>query len=518
MDRTESHDPATGKRTGYSPLAMEDDVRKAIEQARLAQPAWAATPVRHRSRILLRLRENIVSRADELAEIISRDTGKTRVDALLTEVLPTALAVGYYACRASKWLKSRRLLPGNLLLANKSCKIVHVPYGVIGVISPWNYPFSIPFSEVVMALLAGNAVLLKTATQTQMAGRALEACIKAAGLPDGLFTYLNLPGKLAGESFLRHGVDKLFFTGSTAVGKQLMAKAAETLTPVCLELGGNDAMLVCPDADLVRAAGGAAWAGFQNAGQTCGGVERICVHRNVYEPFLELLAERVRSLRVGADTDFNLDMGAMTTTRQMETVSLHIRDALEKGAEVYASSLAPNESAGNFLPAVVLTKVHHGMLVMQEETFGPVVGVMKVTDMNEAVFLANDSSLGLTGSVWSRNRGLAENLGRRIKAGVVTFNDHLMSHGLAESPWGGFKESGIGRTHGEIGFTEMTQVQCLVDDYLPWVRKDMWWYPHGPEVYRGLLGMLTGLYGHGLTPRLKGWADMLKLFRRTFRP
>ena len=188
-----------------------------------------------------------------------------------------------------------------------------MPFGVVGIVSPWNYPFAIPFSEVVMALLAGNAVVLKVATQTQMVGRWLERAVQAAGLPDGLFAYVNLPGAQAGDAILEAGIDKLFFTGSVAVGKQLMAKAAATLTPVVLELGGNDPMLVCPDADLDRAAAGAVWAGLQNAGQSCGGVERIYVHRDVYGPFLDRLGAIVRALRVGRDTDFGVDIGAMTT-------------------------------------------------------------------------------------------------------------------------------------------------------------------------------------------------------------
>src|SRR5208337_3263194 len=233
-------------------------------------------------------------------------------------------------------------------------------------ISPWNYPFSIPFSEVIMALLAGNAVVLKVASETQLVGKALEACIGAAGLPSGLFAYVNLPGKQAGSALLEAGVNKLFFTGSVAVGQQLMAEASRTLTPLSLELGGNDAMLVCEDADLDRAAAGALWAGMQNAGQSCGRVERIYVHEAVYEEFLRLLKERVEALRVGHDRDFEVDVGAMTTRRQLETVGRHVQDALGKGAVLYASSKSPEDSNGLFLPAMVVTNVDHGMLLMRE--------------------------------------------------------------------------------------------------------------------------------------------------------
>jgi succinate-semialdehyde dehydrogenase/glutarate-semialdehyde dehydrogenase len=257
---------------------------------------------------------------------------------------------------------------------------------------------------------------------------------------------------------------------------------------------------------------------MQNCGQSCGGVERIYVHQAVYEPFMEKLGARVRALRVGPDRDFDVDMGAMTTKGQMETVRRHVQDALDKGAVIYAKSPCPKEGPGQFLPATVLANVDHTMMTMREETFGPVVGVMKVKDMEEAVALANDSDLGLTASVWSRDRRGAERIGRRIRAGAVLINDHLMSHGMAETPWGGFKESGIGRTHGEIGFSEMTQPQVIVHDWMPKARKDLWWYPQGPEVYRGIRGILHVLYGPGIARRLSGLARMAKILPRMFRP
>jgi succinate-semialdehyde dehydrogenase/glutarate-semialdehyde dehydrogenase len=508
--------PATDEVIGRSPLDTVDELHGKLRKARAAQPLWAEMPIRKRARAVRQVRDYVVSHAHELAEIISRDTGKTRLDAMATEVLPAAMAASYYARRTKGFLRTRWLAPGSLMLCNKLTRIRRVPWGVIGIISPWNYPLAIPFSEVVMGLLAGNAVVLKVATETQMVGRALEDCFLSTGLPEGVFSYVNLPGRVVGDVLLECGIDKLFFTGSVAVGKQLMAKAAETLTPVCLELGGNDAMLVCPDADLERAASGAVWAGMQNAGQSCGGVERIYVHADVYEPFLELLAEQVRSLRVGWDTDHQVDVGAMTTRRQMETVRRHVQDALDAGATLYAQSSCPQDTSGSFLPAMVLTDVDHSMLVMREETFGPVVAVMKVPDMTEAVRLANDSDLGLTGSVWSRSRQNACKLAEHIQAGAVTINDHLMSHGLPETPWGGFKQSGIGRTHGRIGFDEMTQPQCIVDDWLPQVKRDLWWHPYGPELYRGVSSFLDVMYGKRIKKRVAALRQLLKTLPRVF--
>jgi len=427
------------------------------------------------------------------------------------------MAVDFYCRKAKAFLKDRRLLPASWLQAYKAAKLVRVPYGVVGIISPWNYPFSIPFSEVIMALVAGNAVILKAASETQQVGRALERCMQAADLPPGVFAHLNLPGRQAGPAFLDAGVDKLFFTGSVAVGKTLMARAAQNLTPLVLELGGNDPMLVCPDADLSRAAAGAVWAGLQNCGQSCGGVERIYVHRTVYQPFLDALAPRVEHLRVGYDLDFAQDLGAMTTARQRAAVQRQVQAALAAGAEIHAQSKVPAAPKGHFLPAMVLTRVHHGMDIMRLETFGPVLCVMPVENMNQAVALANDSDLGLTASVWTRDRRSGERLARQIKAGVVTINDHLMSHGLAETPWGGFKHSGIGRTHGAAGMAEMTQLQCLVHDFMPKVKKNLWWYPHDRQVYQGLRGIVDLLYGKGLGQRLRGLQKLGRIFPRTFR-
>lgn len=514
---TECKNPATGEILGYSELTPAGEIKKIVGKARQAQETWGRIPLRQRKVYLKRVRRYLADHAAEIAEVISKDNGKVRIDALAGEVLAATMAISYYLRHAQKFLKPVKCGTGNLMLANKRSRIVRAPFGIIAIISPWNYPFAIPFSEVIMALLAGNAVVLKTASETQMVGRKLEECFRAADLPEKVFNYVNLPGKIAGDTLLEAGVDKIFFTGSVAVGKYLMKKASDTLTPLVLELGGNDPMIVCEDADLERAAGGAVWAGLSNAGQSCGGVERVYVDEKVYEPFMTILKQRVEALRVGPDTGHETDMGAMTTQRQIDTVNHHIADALEKGATIFAQSHVP-ENAGlhNFIPATVLTNVNHEMLVMKDETFGPVLGVMPFNTIDEAITLANDTYLGLTGSVWSRNRRKAIAIGRQIKAGAITINDHLMSHGLAETPWGGFKQSGIGRTHGKFGFDEMTQPQVIVNDIMPFARKNIWWPPYSPKIYRGLNGLVDFLYGRGFMKRIVGIWQVLKIFPRYF--
>jgi acyl-CoA reductase-like NAD-dependent aldehyde dehydrogenase len=516
-EQTQSINPATGEIIGNSKIHSVDEVKEIIKNAREAQKIWEAVNINERCRLILKVRDFLVDNSDRISSVISQDNGKTILEALATEVIPTTMAVTYYSKKAKSFLKDKRLKAGNILFIYKRSKIKRIPYGVIGVISPWNYPFAIPFSEVIMGLLAGNSVILKTATETQMVGQILKEAIDYAGLPKNVFNFVNIPGRIAGDLFLESGIDKLFLTGSVSIGKYVMEKAAKTLTPVSLELGGNDAMIVCEDADPYRAAMGALWAGFQNAGQSCGGVERIYVHEKIYDEFMNILKNKIENLRINNGKNFDADMGCLKTVKQCETVKKHIDDALSKGAKIFAQSTLPNNlESENFLPAMVLTDVNHDMLLMKDETFGPVVGVVKFKNYDEAITLANDSYLGLTGSVWSKNRKRAESIGSKIKAGVISINDHLMSHGLVETPWGGFKQSGIGRTHGELGFDEMTQPMVIVKDYLPFQRKGLWWHPYSEKLYEGLKGIIVFLYRRNLIERLSGLIKLLKIFPRVF--
>ncbi len=515
MNKTIMKNPATGEFLGECVVNTVDDLKQMISNARNAQTEWEKISINERRKKVLNIRKYIVDNSEKIAEIISKDNGKSKIDALATEVLPAAMAISYYCKNAEYFLRDEFLSAGNIFLSNKRSKIVRVPFGVVGIISPWNYPFAIPFSEVIMALLAGNAVILKVASETQLVGQEIKKAIELANLPDGIFNYINLPGKIAGDAFLENGIDKLFFTGSVAVGKYLMKKAGETLTPLVLELGGNDPMIVCEDADPYRAAMGALWAGFQNAGQSCGGVERIYVHEKIYDQFMSILKSKFESLKIGNGENYDNDIGCMTTKNQVETVKLHIEDALKKGAILFAQS-SKVEKGEQFLPAMVFTNVNHDMMLMKDETFGPVVGVMKFSNYEEAINLANDSYLGLTASVWTKSKKRGEKIARQLKAGAVTINDHLMSHGLAETPWGGFKKSGIGRTHGKLGFDEMTQPQVIVHDFLPFVKKNLWWHPFNKNLYDGLKGLLDLLYSNYLLLKIKGIKNLIKILPRIF--
>jgi len=515
---TISRNPATGVELGRFAVHDSDHVLQVVNAARAAHRQWGSVPVRQRVAHLRAVCTWFADHADELALTISRENGKTRIDAMAAEVAPAAMAVDYYCRHAPRLLRDRSVAAGNIVLANKRTRVVRVPYGVVGVISPWNYPLSIPFSEVVMALLAGNAVVLKGASVSQGVTRAIVESLDAASLPVGLFACVNMPGPTAARALLDAGIDKLFFTGSTASGKQLMAEAARTLTPLVLELGGKDPALVCEDADVHRAAAGIAWAGLQNCGQSCNGVERVYVHERVYHAFLAALKPIVEGLRVGCGQGFDVEMGVMTTEAQLRTVRAQMHDALTKGARIHAQSPTPSDSSlCSAHPAVVLVDVTTDMLVMREETFGPLLPVVKVASMDEAVALANDSEYGLTASVWSRNASRADALARRLCAGVVMVNDHGLCHGMSEVPFGGFKQSGFGRTHGGIGFDEMTQVQAIVRDILPGVKRSMWWYPHSQAVHDAVRGGIDALYARGIARRLRGLVRLARLAPRYFR-
>ncbi|HEX4336366.1 MAG TPA: aldehyde dehydrogenase family protein [Polyangiaceae bacterium] len=508
---TVSFNPATLEEVGRVPNTDLARMPEIFARARAAQVEWAKRSFSERRHHVEKMRDYIVEHAEELAAIVSRENGKLRLDALTTEVIPAALAADWYAKNAARSLAPKSVPMGSMLFINKRNQLRRVPLGVVGIISPWNYPLSIPFGEVVMGLMAGNAVLLKVAAATITVGEAIERIVAAGGLPDGLFTHIVGSGGRVSQAFFDNGVSKLFFTGSVPTGRTLMAAAAKTLTPLSLELGGKDPMIVLPDADLERAANGAAWAGYQNAGQSCGGVERIYVHESVYDKFVDLLAAKTRAMRHGPDRANDVDMGAMTTEDQLATVKRHVDDAVKAGAKIVAQSRLTDEGAkGYFYPATLVTGVDHTMDLMREETFGPVLPVMKFSSVDEAVRLANDSSMALTSSVWTKNVEVGKELASRLESGVTTVNDHLYTHGQSETPWGGWKESGVGRTHSALGLEEMTQPKLVNWDIMP-AKRNIWWYPFDQETYDGMLAALRMNYPKSLLGWLRDVSTVTRL-------
>lgn len=478
MSKVASINPATGGQLSALDATPEEQFSEIFEKARTAQEKWRGLSFNQRRNHIQKIKRYLADHAEEAADIVSKCNGKTKVDALATEVIPCTLACDWYGKNAEKILKAQRIPNGSILFVNKTTFIEYQPVGVVGIISPWNYPLTIPFGEVIMGLMAGNAIILKVATPTVLVGEFIEKCIKAGDLPDGLFAHIIGGGSAVSQAMFDNHVDKIFFTGSVGVGKQLMKQAADSLTPVSLELGGKDPMIVCADADIERATNCAAWAGYQNAGQSCGGVERVYVHESIFDKFVDLLAAKTKALRHGSDDGKNqVDIGSMTTKSQYNIVKNHVDNAVKEGAIIVAQSQPIGDvSNGFFYPATLLTNVNHMMDVMKEETFGPVVPVMSFKTIEEAIALANDSCLALTSSVFTSSNATGTAIARQIQAGVTTINDHLYTHGLSETPWGGWKESGLGRTHSALGLKEMCNAKTINYELIPtaFIPRNIW--------------------------------------------
>jgi len=500
------------------------DISLVVEKARKAQSIWEAIPYSQKAKRIKKAGKCLAEIRDEVVEIIHRENGKLATDALAAEVIPALMAIPYYVSLGRKLCKPKAISGGNILMSYKRSKMVYKPWGVIGIISPWNYPFAIPFSDVITALLAGNAVILKTASVTPGAGKIIARILEAADLPEGLFTNIEIPGKEAGPALISAGIDKLSFTGSTAVGKELTILAAERLLPVALELGGADAAIVCKDADIYRAVSGIIWAGFANAGQSCGGAQRVIVHRDIYDKFMELLKIKTEALKPG--NDLSCDLGPLINKKAKEEIRKQINDCLSQGAKIAAQSRAFKTPDGNtagtldddslFAPAMVLTGVKTGMPIIDDEIFGPVISVAEFKDDKEAIELANTSPYALTGSVWSRNKKYAMKLAAEINAGSIMINDHLMSHGLAQTPWGGFGYSGTGRCHGEAGFREMQKAKVVINDIIPGARREPWWQPYSEKIYNGL-SALGDLLGGSFFKKIAAFPVVVKFFLITWK-
>ncbi len=499
-----SYDPATGEEFGRVENTSAEKIKIAVEKSRQAFQTWRETSFATRKNLVMKAREVILAELDEIALLIANESGKPIAEALSMEIAPVLDLMQYFAKNAEKMLKPRKINIGIYALLGRTSKIVYQPLGVVGIIPAWNYPFSIPLGEVVMSLMAGNTVVLKPSELTPLVGLKIGEIFKKAGLPENVVQIVTGDGK-TGAALVEAAPDKIMFTGSVATGKKIAEAAAKNLTSVVLELGGKDAMIVFADANLELAADGAVWGAFCNSGQSCSSVERLYVEQSAAEELTRKIVEKTKKLKQGAGNDQSNDIGAMSSKKQLEIVKDHVASFQKDGAKILIGGV----SNDLFYEPTVISGANNSMRAMQEETFGPTLPIATFVTEDEAIKLANDSEFGLTASVWTRDLAKGKRVAERIEAGTVCVNEVLYTHGIGQTPWGGFKNSGSGRTHGIEGLMELVQPQHIhVNNfaYLP----NAWWMPYGANAVETFRGFARYFASGSLLQTLKLTPQLLK--------
>ena len=514
----ESFSPLDHVRLGAVRETPPAEVQPVVDDVAEVQPFWAELPLSERARYMRRAAQVIIDSLEELTALLTREQGKPRNESYTMELLPTIDALHWIAGAGPKVLSDERIaLP--VFLKQKSARFAYEPLGVVGVIAPWNYPWSIPFQEVAMALMAGNGVVVKPAPLTPLIGERIQWVFERAGVPEGIVRTIQGDAE-AGQALVDSTVAKIFFTGSVDVGRRVGVSCAEQMKGSVLELGGKDPMIVCADANLPNAVSGCLWGGFANAGQTCSGIERVYVMREVADRFAEDLVAGAAALRVGDPMDWTTEIGPMVSREQFRVVTELVDDAVASGATLRCGGpveVGAHPESDFFAPAV-LTDVAPDMRIMREEIFGPVVPVVTVGSEEEAIRLANDSEFGLGASVWTLDRPRGERIGRRLEAGMVWVNDHMYSHGACSCSWGGVKSSGLGRSHSKFGFYECVHVKLLT--WEPSRTRDFWWHPYDESLGRAVHSAAQLLYGRDADKRgavRRGALPLVRLAGKTFR-
>ncbi len=493
QDEIVSYNPATGAEFGRAPNASTEEVREAVEKSRRAFERWRETSFRERARFIMRTREVILNELDEIACLISDESGKPIAEALSMEIAPVLDLMQYFAKNTAKILKPERINIGLYATLGRTSKIIYKPLGTVGIIPAWNYPFSIPLGETVMAVMAGNAVIVKPSELTPFTGKKIGEIFEKANLPENVVQILTGDGR-TGAALVDAGIEKIMFTGSVATGKKIAESAAKHLTSVVLELGGKDPMIVFADANLELAAQGAIWGAFCNSGQSCSSVERLYVEESAAEEFTKLIVEKTLRLNQDSGDKETTDVAAMSSERQIAIVEDHIESFRREGAKILTGGRRNQNFEGAFYEPTVIGGATNEMRGMREETFGPTLPIATFRTEQEAVDLANDSDFGLTASVWTKDLTKGKRVAEKILAGTVCVNEVLYTHGIGQTPWGGFKQSGYGRTHGKLGLMELVAPQHIhVNRVL--LTPNAWWLPYSPiavETFRGFARHFAG--------------------------
>ncbi|MCB9701816.1 MAG: aldehyde dehydrogenase family protein [Myxococcales bacterium] len=484
-------EPASGRPLPPVPIAGADEVARVVARARAAQGAWAERPWRERERRLLAFRDHLLARADVIFDVLARESGKPRFEALMHEVFPIVDLAHFFATRAQAALADQPL-PLHLLGALKRSVLRFEPRGVIGVIAPWNFPFTIPMGEVLMALAAGNAVVVKPSEHTPRVMLAAKELLDASGLDPDLVGVVPGDGR-TGAALLDAGIDMMVFTGSVATGRKVAAACGERLIPCTAELGGKDPAIVLADADVERAARTIAYGAFANCGQICASVERVLVHESLYEALVARVVELARGLRSGDPTiDPHIDLGPMVVPAQRDLVQRHVDEAVAAGARVLCGG-APSPGPGNFYPPTVLVDVTPEMAIWRDETFGPCLPIRRFRGVDQAIAEANASEFGLSAYLFTRDHARAEALAGRLQAGTVMINDVLYTHALPEAPWGGVKRSGIGRVHGLQALRDLCEVKHIASPRVE--LRQPWLFPYSERRFRLMRRAIERTFG-----------------------
>ena len=518
MGSLDSFNPATGELIGSVATVEPGDVQRAVDEVAAVQPFWGELALADRGRYLRRTAEILAGDLEEVTRLLTSEQGKPITESHTMEVVPTLDALHWIAEEGPEILAAQQVKMGGGLFLGKRATQTFEPLGVIAVIAPWNYPWSIPLGEVAIALMAGNGVVLKPSELTPLIGDRIRVAFEKAGVPEGLVRVLQGDGEV-GKALVESSVRKVFFTGSVATGYSVGAACAARMKGAVLELGGKDPAIVCADADLGNAIDGIAWAGFANSGQTCSGVERVYVVSEVADRFVSGIAAKAKGLAVGDPQSWTTEIGPMVSAEQAAVVTDLIDDAVASGAElVCGGPVEVPGSPGSHIAPAVLTGVTHEMRIMREEIFGPVVPVVVAADEAEALRLANDSEFGLGASVWTRSRQKGERIGRRLESGMVWINDHAYTHAAVQCAWGGVKDSGLGRSHSRFGFYECAEVKTMTWNSSR--ARDFWWHPYDETLGRAVRASSGLLYG-GEESKVKvlrdGGGSLLRTGARTIR-
>ncbi len=488
-----SYAPGSGELLGELPVTSDDEVRRVVARARKAQRAWAVLPVQERVARLLRLRDALAEHAEDLVEVVSRECGKPRHEALMHEVTALLDHLGWICKNATEVLAPEKLRLH--LMKHRSSEVRFEPRGVVGIVSPWNFPLVIPMSGVVEALAAGNAAVVKPSEVTPLVMLEAKKIYDSTGLPEDLFAVVIGFGP-TGQALIDAGIDYCVFTGAVETGRKVAAACGQRLIPCTMELGGKAPLVACEDCDVDRTANAIVWGGFANSGQACISVERVYAHEKVYQPLLDRVKARVAALRQGDPSRDYVDVGAIIFPKQIDIARRHVDDALAKGARlVCGGKTLPGP--GQFFEPTVLADCNHTMTVMREEIFGPVVPFMRVASDEEAIRLANESHLGLNAYVFSSSRSRARHVAERIEAGSVVVNDVMSNYATVEAPFGGIKQSGFGRVHGAEGLREMCHRKHVSYDRVAAPARDPYWYPYTAKSFHWLQRGVRLLFGPG---------------------